>query len=271
MAVGGRSSRFIYARTVDVAEVRADLMAEQEALDALVADLPADSWEIATASPRWAVRDQIAHLAYFDGTAALAIMDPPAFKDSAAELFSHASEGPVMMDQQTLGPYSSRTASELLADWRAQRSILASAAATLENDTRVVWYGPSMGSKSFLTARLMECWAHGQDVADAVGAKRSPTDRLRHIAQLGFITRGWSYANRSLPVPEEPVRVSLTAPSGAVWDFGPADAAESVVGSAEEFCLVVTQRRKVGDTALVATPVALDWLKIAQAFAGGAT
>ncbi len=46
-----------------------------------------------------------------------------------------------------------------------------------------------MGAKSFLTARLMEAWAHGSEIAEAVGATRAPTDRLRHIAQLGYITR----------------------------------------------------------------------------------
>ena len=46
-----------------------------------------------------------------------------------------------------------------------------------------------MGAKSFLTARLMEAWAHGQDICDTVGVEREPTDRLRHIAQLGYIPR----------------------------------------------------------------------------------
>ena len=61
------------------------------------------------------------------------------------------------------------SAPDLLAAWRADREALAAAAAGLANDDRVEWYGPSMGSKSFLTARLMEVWAHGQDVADTAG------------------------------------------------------------------------------------------------------
>ena len=107
----------------------------------------------------------------------------------------------------------------------------------IDNDTRIAWYGPSMGSKSFLTARLMEAWAHGQDVVDAVGATREPTERLRHIAQLGFITRGWTYMNRGLDVPATPVRAELALPSGDVLEFGPEDADESIVGTALDFCL----------------------------------
>ncbi|MDH3517972.1 MAG: maleylpyruvate isomerase family mycothiol-dependent enzyme, partial [Acidimicrobiia bacterium] len=123
----------------------------------------------------------------------------------------------------------------------------------------------------FLTARIMEAWAHGQDVVDAVGAHRPATDRLHHIAQLGFITRGWSYTNRGLQPPDEPVRLTLNSPSGAKWHFGPESATEFAEGSAEEFCLVVTQRRHLDDTDLLATPLAREWLLISQAYAGPAT
>jgi uncharacterized protein (TIGR03084 family) len=129
-----------------------------------------------------------------------------------------------------------------------------------------------MSAKSFLTARLMETWAHGQDVVDAVGAARAPTDRLRHIAQLGVITRRWSYANRGLAVREEEVRVELAGPSGTTWTWGQDDAAASIVGAAEDFCLVVTQRRHVDDTMLVVRgDAARDWMLKAQAFAGPPT
>jgi uncharacterized protein (TIGR03084 family) len=129
-----------------------------------------------------------------------------------------------------------------------------------------------MGAKSFVTARLMETWAHGQDVADALGAERPATDRLRHIAQLGVITRGWTYVNRGVEPPAGDVRVELAAPSGEVWTWGPEDAAGRVTGPALDFCLVVTQRRHVDDTVLlVEGAVARDWLEKAQAFAGPPT
>ena len=129
-----------------------------------------------------------------------------------------------------------------------------------------------MGAKSFVTARLMETWAHGQDIVDAVGAERPATDRLRHVAQIGFITRGWSYVNRGLVPPDAPVFVELTAPSGATWTWGPDDATDRVTGPAEDFCLVVTQRRHVDDTVLhVDGDAAREWLLYAQAFAGPPT
>jgi uncharacterized protein (TIGR03084 family) len=249
----------------DVREVAADMRAEQDALDALVAGLTDEQWRLATPSPGWAVADQIGHLTYFDGAAATAVADPPAFTASVEQLVAAD-------DQDALTLHRHLTPPELLAAWRANRHRLADVAATLDDESRIAWYGPSMGAKSFLTARLMEVWAHGQDVVDAIGVEREATDRLQHIAQLGFITRGWSYINRGLDVPDAPVRVRLTAPSGAIWEYGPADCADSVEGPAEDFCLVVTQRRHVDATALVTDgDAARDWMLKAQAFAGGPT
>ena len=126
-----------------------------------------------------------------------------------------------------------------------------------------------MALSSFATARLMETWAHGQDVADALGVRREPTSRLRHIAHIGVRTRGFAYALRDKPVPEGDVRVELDAPDGSTWTWGSADAADRVTGPALDFCLVVTQRRHVADTAVKADgPLAEEWLSIAQAFAG---
>lgn len=260
--------------TPTAASVSADLQAEQEALDEIVAGLDAAQWELPTPSERWSVRDQIGHLAFFDQTAAWAITDEDRFRaslDGLAPVFA-PDAGPDVMDTLTLGPFRAMSPDELLAAWRTNRELLADAAATLADDTRVIWYGPSMGAKSFLTARLMECWAHGQHVLDAVGATRAPTDRLQHIAQLGFITRKWTYINRQMDAPVSEVRVELAAPSGATWRFGSNDAAQSVTGSAEDFCLVVTQCRHVDATDLVVVGNdARDWMTKAQAFAGGAT
>jgi uncharacterized protein (TIGR03084 family) len=256
----------------DVHTVLADLVAEQDALDPIVAGLSDEAWARPTPSPRWSVADQIAHLAYFDRAAATAIADPEGFAVLRDELFANFGGGDEEIDRLTLEPYRSLPPAELLDHWRAGRRLLADAAAGLDDDTRVEWYGPSMGSKSFLTARLMECWAHGQDVVDTVGAERPATDRLRHIAQLGVITRGWSYVNRGEEPPEGEIRVHLDAPSGDEWTWGPQDAASSVHGGAEDFCLVVTQRRHLDDTDLtVEGEVARDWLERAQAFAGPAT
>lgn len=257
--------------SVDVSEVAADLAAEQQVLDQLVSTIDDSMWTAPTSSPRWSIADQVGHLAYFDGTAALAITDPDRFGAHVAELLSHFGDDEAV-DEATLGTFRALKPHELLAAWRENRDRLAEAAARLENDTRVIWYGPSMGAKSFLTARLMECWAHGQDVSDAVGIQRDRSDRIAHIVRLGVITRAWSYINRTLEPPTSDVFVELRSPEGALWKFGEPDADESIIGSAEDFCLVVTQRRHVDTTGLVVVGHdARDWMLKAQVFAGPPT
>ncbi len=257
-------------------EVLGDLWEEQGSLDEVVAALDEAQWDTPTASPRWSVTDQIGHLSYFDSTAALAITDPDAFKTAAKELFAVAGESPTAGDDFTLGTFRALSVADRLAQWRENRQALQAAGEGVADDTRIAWYGPSMSAKSFFTARLMEAWAHGEDVCEAVGVARAPTDRLRHIAQLGVITRGWSYINRGLippdvDVPDGDVRVELDAPSGGTWTWG--ESSDNCVrGAALDFCRVVTQRRNVTQTDLeIVGESASEWMSIAQAFAGPAT
>jgi uncharacterized protein (TIGR03084 family) len=249
-----------------VEQLRSDLVDEQESLDIVVRDISNDQWRLCTASSGWNVFDQIAHLTYFDERAALALGDPERFLRERDEVFSRA--GREDIDDITLTELRSLAPDELLNRWRAARSSLYDAASALSEDTRVQWYGPSMSAKSFLTARLMETWAHGVDVAGALGVTREPTDRLFHVVRLGVLTRPWSYRVRGEDLPPGLVRVELRGPRGNVWRVGPDDADEVVRGSAEEFCLVVTQRRHVDDTTLVTGVLGRHWLLRAQAFAG---
>ena len=259
---------------MNLADLLEDLLDEQASLDEIVAPLDDRDWDLPTPSPRWSVTDQIGHLCYFDGAAALAVRDPDAFSTAARRLTEASLVSETSGDDFTLGDFRGLAPADRLERWRQARAGLAAAAGTLGERDRVRWYGPSMGAKSFVTARLMEAWAHGTDVCDTVGADREPTHRLRHVAQLGYITRGWAYVNRGLTPPEGDVRVELTAPSGDRWTWGDAGAArdDAVKGAALDFCLVVTQRRHVADTGLEVTGEhATDWLSKAQAFAGPPT
>ena len=162
-----------------------------------------------------------------------------------------------------------RPPAELLRRWRVARAGMLGALRALGARTRLPWFGPPMSALTFGSARLQETWGHGQDVADALGVERVATDRLRHVAHLGVLTRAYSFTNQGRPAPAVEVRVELVSPGGSRWTWGPADAADRVTGPALDFCLVVTRRRHVADTDLVVEgPVASTWMEIAQAFAG---
>ncbi|WP_327676053.1 TIGR03084 family metal-binding protein [Kitasatospora sp. NBC_00458] len=252
-----------------LAGLLADLRAESEVLDGLVAGLAPERWATGTPAPGWTVAHQIAHLAWTDDWSELAARDPEGFVAESGRVFGEllAAGADPVEDGAARGAVEEPAA--LLARWRAGRERLAAALAAVPADTRLPWMGPPMKAPSMATARLMETWAHGQDVADALGAVREPTARLRHIAHLGVRTAGFAFTVHGLPAPQAPVRVELTAPDGEPWTWGPADAADRVAGPALDFCLLVTQRRHRDDLALTAVgAVAQAWLPIAQAFAG---
>jgi uncharacterized protein (TIGR03084 family) len=258
-----RSFAMTIVTTLDT--VGADLAAEQEDLDRIVRGLGDPDLDTPTPSPGWSVRDQVTHLAFFDGRASLAIVDPEAFTADVRRFL--ADPKGVMADHLTRGHGLGVEA--LLGWWRDERSRFLEAARGLDPATRVPWYGPPMSPVSFVTARLMETWCHGQDVADTVGVTRQPSARLRHVAHIGVRARGFSYVTNGRAAPAGEVRVELTAPDGGLWSWGDAGSADRVTGSALDFCLVVTQRRHRDDTALrVEGPLAREWMEMAQAFAG---
>ena len=248
-------------------QILADLAAECDQLDHLVAPLDEDGWRTPTPAAGWDVAHQVAHLAWTDEVAVAAatdkaewdavvldaIADPTGFVDTEAARGAQAPHG------------------ELLARWRTARAALADVLRTHPEGEKLPWFGPPMSATSMATARFMETWAHARDVAAALGVELPRDDRVRNVAHLGVRTRNFAFANAGREAPAEEFRVELTLPGGEVLAYGPPDAAQTVTGSAYDFALLVTQRAHRADLDLVATgPDADAWLDIAQAFAGPA-
>lgn len=241
-------------------ELLTDLRAETADLECLPVG-PHD-WERATPAEGWMVRDQVGHLAFFDEAATRAVADPVGFRGSLEGLTAD------FVDRQA--EEARALPVQGVREWfRTARGTMLETFATLGPKDRVPWYGPDMSAASFVTARLMETWAHGQDIADALGVRRTPTARLRHVATIGVRALPYGFAVRGLPVPLEPVRVELVMPDGTPWASGPESAADTVRGAMLDFCLLVTQRIHRDDTALeVSGETATAWMEIAQCFAG---
>lgn len=242
-----------------------DLRAEHEALDAMVADLGDDAWETPTPAEGWNVRDQIGHLAFFDAQAVLALRDPD---DFATRLTEIAADVGAYMDR------SVKKGRELgnqgvLEWWRGARKEMLSAARETDPTARIPWYGPPMSPASFYSARMMETWAHGQDVADALDVERETGSRIKHVAHLCVLSRRHSNMLNGLGEPKAEVTIVLGGPDGETWTWGREHAADRISGTAKDFCLVVTQRRHPDDTQLVIEgDEARRWMSTAQAFAG---
>ena len=246
----------------------ADLRAETDQLWATVSGLDDAGWHTPTPAEGWDVATQVAHLLWTDEVAvaaarartdpdpwddivAAALADPGGYVDTAAHEIA------------TLAPQA------LLARWGAARHALGTTLRDYPAGERMPWFGPPMSAASMVTARFMETWAHGHDVYAALGIEPAITDRIRHVAHLGVRTRNFAFVTNGLDAPLEEFKIRLTAPSGETWAWGPAEAPQSVRGSAYDFCQLVTQRINRVDTDLEATgPDADRWLDIAQAFAG---
>ena len=243
----------------------ADLRTESDELDALVADLPAARWSDSTPAPGWTIAHQIAHLLWTDRVALKSVTDEAAF----AAVLDEAATNPVGFVDAGAEELAVTPPPQLLADWRATRTRLHEELLAVTDGRKLPWFGPPMSAASMATARLMETWAHGLDVADALGVKRAATERLKSIAHIGVRARDYAFVVNGLTPPSDPFFVELRAPDGSAWTWGPHDAAQRVTGSGEDFCMLVTQRRARSALDVMAEgDDAERWLTIAQAFAG---
>lgn len=239
--------------------------AESRDLKALIAPIPAARYDVPTQFKAWTINDVLQHLHFWNDMARLQLEDEALLKSRLESLFQSGGDLRAF-EREHLGALSGPA---LLETWANGAERTADVFAAADPKARLVWAGPSMSARSSITARLMETWAHGQEVYDLLGVERVNTDRIHGIAVLGVKTFGWTYMARGEEPPAVMPQVILTAPSGAVWRFGEDASAGRIEGPASAFCQVVTQTRNIADTDLVVVGAAAeDWMSKAQCFAG---
>lgn len=249
-------------------DVFSDLISEGEEIDALLDGLGEGDWDLPTPAPGWTVAHQVAHLAFVCRLARLSARDPKAFGELAAgakDDFQGAVDA-ALRAELAGGPAQAR------ARWRAELAEAVAGLADSDQQGTVPWLVNPLPPAVLAAAGMMEVFAHGQDIADALGVRRTYTDRVGHLAWFGARTRDFGYLAHGLVPPLDPFRFELTAPSGATtWTFGPEDAADRVAGPAADFALLVSRRRHPSDLALRTEGArAAEWLGIAQAYRGPA-
>ena len=250
-------------------QVSVDFGDEVDELHGFLRTLAPQDWERETGFMGWTPWDVVAHLHYFDLVSMVSLEGEETFAPERKALFGAIAAGRTNQElaRERLGDLD---AGALMARWRETAHALAEALGRSEPKRRLPWFGPDMGVQMFTTARYMETWAHGQELYDLVGAKRTHSDRIKSVATIGVKTFGWTFVNRKQEIPGPPPYVRLVAPSGAIWEWSEPSEEECVRGEAVDFCHVVTQGRNVADTTLEVTgPVATQWMAIAQCFAGG--
>ena len=246
-----------------------DFRDESNALYELIKELNDEDFSKPTLFKDWTTNRVLGHLHMWNRAAQLSLEDAEGFQAFYGDLMHQMRDGLQMMADAERDFCSGQSGKRLMDTWKRAYEETADAFAVADPKTRVKWAGPDMSARSSITARQMETWAHGQAVFDRFGVERTDGDRIRNIAFLGVNTFGWTFANRGQQVPAEPPRVSLTAPSGAIWEWHGESSAGLIQGSATQFCQVVTQTRNILDTSLdVHGEVAELWMSQAQCFAG---
>jgi uncharacterized protein (TIGR03084 family) len=242
-----------------------DFLEESAALAALLLPLGDPDFARETQFKHWMINTILRHLHVWNIAADKSLDGDAAFSAFIAELMAG---GRALKFIEVEAAYlNGLSGKALLHAWNAGCESLSARFADINPKVRLKWVGPDMSAISAITARLMETWAHAQAVYDLLGVERVDTDRIGNIVRLGVNTYGWTFKNRKEEPPGPMPRLHLTAPSGAVWEYGEGD--DLIAGSATEFCQVVTQCRNISDTKLTVTgPVAMRWMRVAQCFAG---
>ncbi len=243
-------------------DLLADLAAEEDALRRCVSGIDADDWLRPTPSRHWDVRDTISHLAHTDEAAVEVCTGGRSLGEMVAGFASGEdfTLSGVLRGRAMSGP-------AVLDWWDRAAARQAEVLASLDPMVRVPW-GLGMRAPSFVTARLMETWAHGLDVHAALGVEPVDTDRLRHVAWLSIRALPYAYSVAGRTDPGTPLRVELDGPGGERWVFGPAGAGDVVTGPAGAFCRLFVKRitRAEASSLEASGPGARAALDVARAY-----
>jgi uncharacterized protein (TIGR03084 family) len=238
-----------------------DYEAEQTELYAVLVDLDDDAWSQPTSAAGWDVRDQVAHLAHTEEVAYDTATGGPR---SLANETAHYKTGEEFTEAGCDQGRSMAPAA-VLEWWWSAAGRLRPALRELDDSFRVPW-GLGMKRPSFVTARLMEHWAHGLDIREAVGVDAVDTARLRHVAWIGYSALPYAFGVADVTAPaDHTLRLELAGPNGEAWSFGPADATDVIRGPAGVWCRRATQRITAAEATALDAEGPLAELAVAHA------
>lgn len=240
-------------------EILSDLVAEQQFLDQSLQRIPIKNWDRVTPSKPWTVRDTISHLADFADLAADTLLGGNKVKE-----WQKASDLDVLR-QRAIERGRAMRPQDVIEWWRGGRAKVVEPLSHMTEDDRVEWIEGTMSARTFATFRLMETWAHGLDIYQALEIEVEDTARIRHVCWLGWKTL--PYAFKAAGLDYSPVRVEVIGPGYAKWVYGPEDTDELIKGSASDWARVVVRRIKPKDIRLKVTGEnAQKAVEVAQAF-----
>lgn len=236
-----------------------DLDSESAQLESMLESLSAEQWLLPSNATGWSVADVVLHLAQSEESIPLS-----ASIQTEAEWSTDANKVDDLVDQ-----WVQRERDEPLAVFERWKVAHRRSAATLraaDESRKLRWAAAPLKPATLATTRIAEHWAHALDIAVPLGVDYPDTDRLRHVAWLGY--RTLPYAFRLARIVPQPVFVELTAPAGATWTFGSPSAPTHVCGMAAQFCRIGARRLNAHDSSVTASgPLADATLQLLRNYA----
>ncbi len=240
-------------------EILSDLVAEQQFLDQSLQRIPIKHWDRLTPGGKWTVRDTISHLADFAEVAGDALNNGDRVKEwkSASDLDA--------LRQRAVARGREMRPQDVIEWWRGGRAKVIEPLSHMSEHDRVEWIQGSMSAKTFATFRLMETWAHGLDIYQALEIEVEDTPRIRHVCWLGWKTL--PYAFKEAGVDYSPIRVEVIGPGYAKWVYGPEETEDLIKGPASDWARIVVRRLAPSDHHLkINGETAARAIEVAQAY-----
>jgi uncharacterized protein (TIGR03084 family) len=238
----------------------ADLEDEQDRLEAILDALDDAAWHTESGAPGWTITDVVLHLAQSeDAVVATATGDATRGWRLSGDGIDDAMDRLVRAERAE--------PRVVFARWRTARREAVAALRAADPKQPLQWAAAPLKPATLATTRLAEHWAHGLDITEPLGIDFPDTDRLRHVAWLGYGSLPYAFGLKGLE--PHPVFCELVGPDGSVWRYGPEDAESTISGSAGAFCRVGAQRLAPEESGLTTTgPHGAEVLGVLRNYAG---
>ena len=153
---------------------------ERQKLRSLIIGLAEEMWARRCSADR-TIRDHIAHLAYYDDVAVVAIADPDEFE----EIEQNARADPAAFERALRSVPAGGQATVIA--WNRAAAAFDLVVGCVPAAARISWFGSEVSVLDMVTDRLADTRACGQDVSDTLGTRLI---RRGHVEDTALIEGG---------------------------------------------------------------------------------
>jgi uncharacterized protein (TIGR03084 family) len=212
------------------------LDAEHADLDNVLSDLSREDWDLETPAIGWTIKDSLSHLADTELIARHTVTGGP------RSLTREVDRNGKRVIDAGVDAGRAMAGEEVHAWFLAASAYNRAALRRVDTSLRVPW-GLGMSWRTFVTARLMEAWAHGLDIRAGLRRPGGDSDRLQHVAWLSLSSLRYAFHVAGVEMPQQrSLRLELTGPRDEEWRMGPNDATDVIRGPAGVWCRRAVQR-----------------------------